>query len=305
MRREIWSVPFLSLLVGIVAWATLASNSLAAEPKTELLWPHGAPGAKGDAPNDKPTLIIYLPEKEKATGAGVVICPGGGYSGLAMSHEGHDIAKWLNSIGVAGFICDYRHRGKGYGHPAPLQDAQRAIRTVRSRGGEFGVDPTRIGILGFSAGGHLASTAATHFDKGNSASDDPIERVASRPDFAVLCYAVIAFDEEFTHKGSQQNLLGKDAAPELVKSLSNEKQVTSETPPTFLWHTNEDTGVPPENSIHFYLALRKAKVPAELHIFEHGRHGLGLAPGMLAVSSWPKSCEDWMRGRGLFGDKGK
>lgn len=282
-------------------FATCVPSLLAAEPKTELLWPKGAPGALGEAAKDKPTLIIYLPEKEKATGAAVVICPGGGYGGLAMDHEGHDIAKWLNSFGVAGFICDYRHRGKGYGHPAPLQDAQRAIRTVRARGPEFGVDPARIGILGFSAGGHLASTAATHFDKGVAGSEDPIERVGCRPDFAVLCYAVIAFNEEYTHKGSQNNLLGADAPADLIKGLSNEKQVTAETPPTFLWHTNEDNGVPPENSIYFYLALRKAKVPAELHIFERGRHGLGLAPGMPAVSTWPKSCEEWLRGRGLLG----
>jgi acetyl esterase/lipase len=304
MIVRIFSGP--ALLVATSALLLSATHhSLAAEPKTELLWPKGAPGAKGDAPADKPTLITYVPERDKANGAAIVVCPGGGYGGLAMSHEGHDIAKWLNSFGVAAFICDYRHRGKGYGHPAPLQDAQRAIRTVRARGAELGVDPARVGILGFSAGGHLASTAATHFDKGKPDSDDAIERVGSRPDFAVLCYAVIAFDEEYTHKGSQNNLLGKDAPADLLRRFSNEKQVTAETPPTFLWHTNEDTGVPPENSIYFYLALRKAKVPAELHIYEHGKHGLGLAPSLPAVASWSRTCEEWMRGRGLLGEKSK
>ena len=193
-----------------------------------------------------------------------MICPGGGYGGLAMDHEGHQVAQWFNSFGVAAFICDYRHSGKGYKHPAPLQDAQRAIRTVRARSKEFGVQADRVGILGFSAGGHLTSTALTHFDAGNSSATDPIEKESSRPDFGVLSYAVIAFDEPFTHRGSQNNLLGKEAPPELVKSLSNEKQVTKETPPTFLWTTQEDKGVPLENSVMFYLAMNKQGVPGEL-----------------------------------------
>jgi acetyl esterase/lipase len=226
--------------------------------------------------------------------------PGGGYGGLAMDHEGKQIGEWLNSHGIVGFICDYRHRGKGYGHPAPLQDAQRAIRTVRSRATEFGVDPAKIGILGFSAGGHLCSTAVTHFDKGKADSDDPIERVSCRPDFGVLCYAVVAFDEPFTHKGSQTNLLGKDPAPELVRSLSNEKQVTSETPPCFLWHTWEDTGVPPQNSLVFYLAMCNHKVPGELHIYEKGRHGGGLAKGIPGTEKWPDDCITWLKTRGML-----
>jgi acetyl esterase/lipase len=270
----------------------------AAESKIELLWPQGAPEAKGEAPADKPQLIMYLPEK--GNGCAIVVTPGGGYGGLAMGHEGHEIGEWLNSLGIAAFICDYRHRGKGYGHPAPLQDAQRAIRTVRARAEEFKIDPKRIGILGFSAGGHLASTAATHFDKGNPAADNPIQRVSSRPDFAVLCYPVIAFDKEHTHRGSQHNLIGKDAAPELVASLSNEKQVTAETPPTFLWHTNEDTVVPPENSVEFYLALRKHKVPAELHIYEKGPHGVGLGKKFPGADLWSKSCETWLINRGFI-----
>jgi len=287
-----------SALVFVVA-ASIPTTA-GAEPKTELLWPNGAAGATGSEEKDKPKLILSLPEKSLATGAAVIICPGGGYTRLAMGHKGQEVAAWLNSIGVAAFICDYRHRGKGYGHPAPLHDAQRAIRTVRARATDFGVDPARIGILGFSAGGHLAATGATLFDNGNADASDPIERVSCRPDFAVLCYPVIALDAPYTHRGSQQSLLGNDADPKLIEQLSAEKQVTKQTPPTFLWHTNEDRGVPAENSIQFYLALRKANVPAELHIYEHGRHGLGLAKDIRAVSDWPRRCEEWLRGRGLL-----
>lgn len=292
--------------VAILASLWLASGFsllLAAEPKTELLWPAGAPGKLGDADKDKPTLIIYLPEKQMATGCGIVVCPGGGYGGLAMDHEGHQIARWLNSFGVAAFICDYRHRGKGYGHPAPLQDAQRAIRTVRARAEEFKVKPDRIGILGFSAGGHLTSTALTHFDKGKADDADPIEKVSCRPDFGVLCYPVIAFDQPYTHMGSQHNLIGKDAAKELVESLSNEKQVTAETPPTFLFHTEEDKAVPPENSLVFYAAMVKHKVPGELHIYEKGNHGVGLAGKLPGTGDWSNACQRWLKVRGLLDAK--
>ena len=282
--------------------------ALAAGPKTILLWPDGAPGAKGDRPEDKPTLTIYLPKEEKANGSAVVICPGGGYGHLAMDHEGHQIAQWFNSLGVAGFIADYRHRGKGYGHPAPLQDAQRAIRTVRARADEWKIQPDKIGVMGFSAGGHLASTAGTHFDKGDPDSADVIQRAGCRPDFMILCYPVIAFDEPYAHRGSQKNLLGEEADAELVKSLSNEKQVTAETPPTFLFHTDEDKGVPSENSVFFYLALRRAGVPAEMHIYQKGPHGVGLCTGIgryakkiPGTDTWPKSCEAWLSGLGLLG----
>jgi acetyl esterase/lipase len=285
-------------LIGILLVLCLSAN--AAEPKTELLWPDGAPGKLGDEAKDKPTLIIYLPEGEKASGCGMVVCPGGGYGGLAMDHEGHQIARWLNSFGVAAFICDYRHRGKGYGHPAPLNDAQRAIRTVRARAEEFHVKPDRIGIMGFSAGGHLTSTALTHFDKGQADSADPIRKVSCRPDFGLLCYAVIAFDKPYTHMGSQHNLVGKDAAKELVESLSNEKQVTSETPPTFVWHTQEDKAVPPENSIVFYEAMVKNKVPGELHIYEKGPHGVGLGAKFAGTSDWPNTFQRWLQTRGLL-----
>jgi acetyl esterase/lipase len=294
---------FLFSALAMAAVALLAGRLVAAEPKGELLWPNGAPGAKGDRPEDKPTLIVCLPEAAKATGTAVCVCPGGGYGTLAMNHEGYQIAQWFNGMGVAAFIVDYRHRNKGYGHPAPLQDAQRAIRTVRARASEWGVSPDRIGVMGFSAGGHLASTAGTHFDSGKPDAEDPIERVSCRPDFMILCYPVIALDEPYTHRGSQRNLLGDNPDPELVRSLSNEKQVTPQTPPTFLFHTDEDTGVPSENSVYFYLALRRAKVPAELHIYRQGRHGLGLAADVPGTGNWPKQCEDWMRGLGLLDKK--
>lgn len=285
---------------GVVIASFFLTESLAAEPRTELLWPKGAPGAVGEADKDKPTLIIYLPESN-ANGAAVVVCPGGGYGGLAMGHEGHEMAQWLNSFGVAAFICDYRHRGKGYGHPAPMQDAQRAIRTVRARAKEFAVDPQRIGVMGFSAGGHLASTVTTHFDDGNTDSDDPIQRAGSRPDFSILCYPVIAFAQPYTHMGSQRNLLGADAPAELIQQFSNERQVTKETPPVFLWHTTEDKVVPPENSVQFYMSCVRAGVPAELHIFEKGRHGLGLAKNMPGASAWPDLCREWLKVQHVLG----
>lgn len=290
-------------LIACIGLAACAALAPAAEPEGELLWPAGAPGALGDAPNDRPRIFPYPAAKEGNARAAVIVCPGGGYGGLAISYEGHDIARWLNGFGVSALVLDYRHRGKGYGHPAPLQDAQRAIRTMRAKASNWGVLPDRIGILGFSAGGHLASSAAVHFDAGSPDAADPIERVSSRPDFAVLCYPVVAFNEPFTHRGSQNNLLGEDADAALVEKMSSEKQVTSQTPPTFLWHTTEDAAVPPENSVVFYLALRKAGVPAELHIYEKGRHGLGLAIDAPGAASWPKSCEEWLRGRGLLDPK--
>lgn len=287
----------------MLAWAAGARVAFAqrpaSEPETVLLWPDGAPGAVGNEDADKPALTIYLPPEERSTGAAVVVCPGGAYRALAMDHEGVQIARWLNSISVAAFVLKYR-LGPRYHHPAPLDDAQRALRYVRLNAAKFHVATDRLGIWGFSAGGHLASTAATHFDRGKPDASDPLDRMSSRPDFAILGYPVISFTTEYTHQGSKRFLLGENPDPQLVESLSNEKQVTAETPPTFLFHTNEDTGVPPENSVLFYLALRKAGVPAELHIYEHGPHGVGLAPTDLALSSWPRRLADWLYGRGLL-----
>lgn len=295
MRNRVMAL----LCAGIVTLLNLPL--VGAEAKVEPLWPDGVPSAKGTAPGDTPTLTIYQPEPARATRTAIVICPGGGYGHLAMDHEGHQIGQWLNSLGVTGFILQYRHRksGAGYGHPAPLQDAQRAIRTVRCRAEEWGIEPNRIGILGFSAGGHLTSTALTHYNDKVYPARDAIDKASARPDFGVLIYPVISFTEWFTHKGSRRNLLGSESNEELYERFSNEKQVTPETPPCFLIHTWEDTGVPAENSIAFYLALRKAKVPAEMHIFAKGRHGFGLGKDIPGTSAWPKLCEHWLKAAGF------
>lgn len=268
-------------------------------PKTELLWPGGAPGAVGTEDLDKPAITFYQPAKAQATGTIVVICPGGGYGALAMDHEGHQVARWLTAHGVAAAIVKYR-LGPRYRHPAPLQDVLRAIRLVRWRATELGVKPDRIGVMGFSAGGHLASSAATLFGLADAKVADGLEAVSSRPDFAILGYPVIVFGADVTHKGSQRNLLGEGPAVDLVTRLSTDRQVTAQTPPTFLFHTTEDTAVPPQNSIAFYLALKNAGVPAELHIYEKGPHGVGLAPGDRELSTWGDRMLGWMRGRGLL-----
>ena len=212
-------------------------------------------------------------------------------------------AKWLNTLGVTALVLDYRHAGKGYHHPAPLEDAERAIRLVRTNAAKWKIDPDRIGIMGFSAGGHVATTVGTHFDRGNPKADNAIERASCRPDFLILCYPVISLNSEYTHQGSKKNLLGKNPDPELVQNLSNETQVTSETPPTFLFTTDADKAVPAENSVQFYLALRKAKVPAEIHIYQNGAHGLGLAPNEPVVDSWKDRLADWLKVRGLLDRK--
>jgi len=275
--------------------------STAPVPAVELLWPDGAPGAKGDSDGDKPTLTVYLPHKNIASGTAVIICPGGGYGGLAIGKEGHEVAHWLNHNGVAGFVLRYRHRGDGYGHPAPMQDAQRAIRIVRSRAKEWNLKPNRIGILGFSAGGHLASTAGTHFDNGNQSAADPIERVGCRPDFMILIYPVISMYEPIVNIGSRNNLLGEKPSAQLLEYLSNEKQVTSRTPPTFIIHGTNDTTVCVENSIEFYLALRKARVPAEMHIYDGVGHSFGLNRTQKGpVLTWPDRCIEWMLARKLL-----
>ncbi len=267
-------------------------------PKSEPLWPRAAPGALGAKDADVPTLTRFLPPADKATGAAVVVCPGGGYRGLAISYEGMDVGAWMAKRGVAGFVLKYRVAP--YKHPVPLEDAQRALRTVRARAREWNVDPRRVGIMGFSAGGHLASTAATHFDDGDPKADDPIDRAGCRPDFCILAYPVITLKPPYAHMGSRYNLLGKNADEKLVESLCNDEQVTNKTPPTFLFHTGDDNAVPVQNSVLFFEALRKAKVPAELHIYEHGRHGVGLATNMPELSSWPDQLEAWMKTLGLI-----
>jgi acetyl esterase/lipase len=294
--RIVWSL----LLTGFVVVAGGFERVSAAEPV--VLWPQGAPGALGKEEADVPTLTPYLAPKEKATGAAVVVCPGGGYDHLA-EHEGRPVAEWLNTVGVTAFVLKYR-LGPRYKHPAMLQDAARAVRTVRARAAEWGLDPARVGILGFSAGGHLAATAGTHFDAGRPGDADPVERVSSRPDVMILIYPVITMREK-THAGSRRNLLGENPTPELVALLSNEEQVTKETPPAFLVHTMNDAAVPVENTLMFVSALRKAGVPFELHLYERGPHGFGLGtardnkPADPILSTWPAHCADWLRLHGF------
>ncbi len=264
-------------------------SAQAQQTNSSPLWPDGAPGALGTADKDIPTLTPYWPDPAKATGAAIVICPGGGYGGLA-SHEGADYARFLNESGIAGFVLKYRLGSAGYRHPVMLEDAARAVRTVRARAEEWKLDPHHIGIMGSSAGGHLASTLVTHFDAGKPDSADPIERVSSRPDIGILCYAVITMGE-YTHRGSRENLLGKNPSAELIRELSNELQVTKDTPPCFIWHTYDDNAVPVENSLHFAEALRKAGVPFDLHIYQKGPHGLGLG-----TREWnPEKRHPWTR----------
>ena len=294
--------PALLCVVAILSWSPVilqAGDPATAGPRVELLWPKGAPGAVGTNPEDCPSLTIYRPAEGQANGAAVVICPGGGYGHLADVKEGSDVAAWLNSLGVTGCVLKYRLSPR-YRHPAPLLDAQRALRLVRSLAADLKLDSQRIGILGFSAGGHLASTACTHFDAGNPEATDPVDKFGCRPDLLVLCYPVISFTSPYTHVGSRNNLLGPHADPKLFEALSSEKQVTRDTPPTFLFHTSGDTGVPPENSLLFYMALHSRGVPVEMHIYEQGKHGVGLAAKDPVLSSWPKRCSQWMEVRGFL-----
>jgi acetyl esterase/lipase len=262
------------------------------------LWSGPAPGALGTQDSDIPAITVFLPRTMTANTPAVIICPGGGYVNLAMNHEGRQVANYLNSLGIAAFVLRSR-LGPRYHHPIELGDAQRAIRMVRSRAAEWRLDPARIGIMGFSAGGHLAMTASTHFDAGNTSAADVIDRAGSRPDFTILGYPVISMTESWTHQGSRNNLLGANPNPELARSLSGELSVTKQTPPTFLFHTSADTTVPAENSVYYYLSLRKAGVPTEMHIFEKGPHGVGLANDDPALSEWSKLLANWLRVRGV------
>ena len=286
-------------------------------PSEEPLWRDGAPGEKqlddADTTDNRdprnynrwmtriqtPTISIHRPATEN-TGTAVVICPGGGYGGLAIDKEGFDVARWFASLGVTGVVLKYRVND--YGHPAPRDDVQRAIRTIRHRAKELGVSPQRIGVMGFSAGGHLASTAGTHFEAGNPQADDPIDRESSRPDFMILVYPVISFRAPVGHAGSARNLLGADPDEALIDEYSNETRVTADTPPTFLVHTIDDP-VKVENSIVFFRALKQQDVPVSFAVFPTGGHGYGLGVNGGDVANWPKRCEEWLEGRGLSGGR--
>lgn len=258
--------------------------------ETLLLWPEGAPGALGASEEDQPAITPYLVEGKG--NAAVLVCPGGGYA-MRADHEGGPVAEWLNTLGISAFVLCYRVAP--YQYPSALQDAQRALRTIRFRADEFGIDPDRLGILGFSAGGHLASTAGVSYDLGNPDHPDTLERMSCRPDRLILCYPVISMTEGVTHQGSKENLLGAVPDAELSLKLSSEFQVTPDTPPTFLWHTSDDEYVPVENSLLFAAGLSRHKVPFDLHIYAHGVHGLGLAPEEPHTKTWPEACASWLQ----------
>ncbi|HEY0862650.1 MAG TPA: alpha/beta hydrolase [Lacunisphaera sp.] len=287
----------------------IVTLSEAALPVVIPLWPEGVPGAKaiGDERSEsggrianvsEPTLTIYAPAIDRPNGTAVIIAPGGGYGMLSTEREGVQYANWLSSLGVTSFVLKYRM--KEFGHPAPLQDVLRAVRMVRSRAADFKVNPARIGVMGSSAGGHLAASAGTLFDHPEGKTGAALDATSARPDFLILMYPVITMDDPHAHAGSRKNLLGDNPSPELLNLASMEKQVTAATPPTLLIHTQADQSVPVENSILFYQALTRAKVPAEMYLFEHGGHGMGMKDGLGTSSEWPARAAEWLRNRGLL-----
>lgn len=278
------------------------------------LWPEGVPGAKPGLGPEKnadghianvsaPTLTVFAPAVDRPTGTAVIVCPGGAYQFLSNDREGVQYARWLGTLGVTAFVL--KSRLQEFGHPAPLQDVLRAVRLVRSRAAEFGVDPARLGVMGSSAGGHLAASSGTLFDHAAGRTGAPLDTVSARPDFLILMYPVITMEDPYAHAGSRTALLGAKPAPGLLDLMCLEKQVTAATPPTLLIHTQEDKSVPIENSLRFFQALTRAGVPAEFYAFEHGSHGMGMKPEFGTASKWPKRAEEWLRDRGLLGVKSK
>ncbi len=274
------------------------------------VWPNGAPDSNGMTQPEElfdgkrvrnvsvAEMYVYLPKMGINTGAAVVICPGGGYIMEAMDHEGYDMAAWLASQGVAGIVLKYR---LPYGHDQiPLEDAQRAIRIVRQKAAEWGINPSKIGIAGSSAGGHLASTAGTKFDSGKPDATDPVEKFSCKPNFMLLLYPVITFKEEFGHMGSRTNLIGQGNNWDMVAKYSNELNVSAQTPPTFMVLSDDDTAVPPRNSVEFYLALKKYNIPAEMHIFREGGHGFGMYKKNLPVDQWPNLFMAWLKAQEII-----
>jgi acetyl esterase/lipase len=261
------------------------------------LWPGRAPGARSDTPADRPTLTTWPADPAASTGATMVILPGGGYGALA-AHEGEGYARWMARHGVTCHVLQYRLGSHGYRHPVMLHDAARALRVARTHARESGLAPDRVGIMGSSAGGHLAATLLTHWEPENPQAADAVDRESSRPDLGILCYPVITLGPS-THAGSRANLLGENPDPHLVEDLSNEQRVNAQTPPCFLWHTADDAAVPVENSLLFAAALRRAGVPFALHVYERGPHGLGLPEHNPAAPAWDTACLDWLRLRGF------
>ncbi len=306
-----------ALLMSSFLLASTADAAFSDHPVIPL-WPEGVPAAvRADSPAalgplgpekleaggrlsniSEPTLTVYYPAVDRPNGTAVIVCPGGGYGILSNDREGIQYANWLSHLGVTTFIL--KNRLKEYGHPAPLQDVLRAVRLVRSRAAEFKIDPARIGVMGSSAGGHLAASAGTLFDHADGKTGAELDAVNARPDFLILMYPVISMADGVTHQGSRENLLGKNRTPEMLALASLENQVTSATPPTLLIHTQEDTAVPIENSIRFFQALTRAKVPAEFYAFERGSHGMGLKAEFGTASDWPDRAREWLRARGLL-----
>jgi len=289
-RKLIWFV--IAGLLGLVASAPCQQDNQIP------LWPLAAPMAKGSGPDDTPTILLYLPSSRQPT-PGIIVCPAGDYMTLFLDRDGRQVAEWLNNLGIAAFVLKYRV-APTYHYPVPLLDAQRALRYVRSNASLYNVAGNEIGIMGFSAGGHLAAMAATHFDSGKVSPGDGIDRMSSRPDFLVLAYPAITCSEPYRQALACTNLIGDHPEPGLAALVSSEKHVTAKTPPTFIFHTYDDATVPVENSLAFFSALRREGVPAELHIYEHGQHGVGLALDDPVLSTWPKLLENWFRGRGLL-----
>jgi acetyl esterase/lipase len=287
-----------------------ALTSLAAQDAVLPLWPEGVPNARPGVPPEEedtrgwvshvsvPTLRVTPAAVDRPNGTAIIICPGGGYRGESRLREGWQYANWLSTLGVTTF--ELKYRVVDFGHPAPLQDMLRAVRLVRSRAAEFKIDPNRIGVMGSSAGGHLAACAGTLFDDPAGRTGAPLDAVSARPDFLILMYPVITMDDPAAHAGSREALLGRHPTPELLRLLSVEKQVTGRTPPTLLIHTQEDQSVPVENSLLFFQALTRAHVPAEMYVFEHGSHGMGMRDGLGTASQWPRRAEEWLRSRGLL-----
>jgi acetyl esterase/lipase len=282
-----------------------------AQAQTEVikLWPEGVPNARANPGPEhldgerisnvsEPTLTVYPAAMDRVSKTAVIICPGGGYQFLSFTREGQQDAQLLSTLGITAFVLKYRL--SDYGHPAPLQDVLRAIRTVRSQAAKYGIAPDRIGIMGSSAGGHLAASASTLYDNPAGRTGAPIDAVSARPDFTILMYPVITMDPQTAHMGSREALIGKSPSPELVKLMSVEKQVNSKTPPTLLIHSQDDGLVPVDNSILYFQALTRAHVPAEMYIYEHGGHGMALSPGHGTASAWTKRAEEWLRDRKLI-----
>lgn len=298
MRRRVRLERILTF--GFVTMAYLALAPLApGQTDNQIpLWPLAAPLARGGGLDDTPAISLFLPAARTPT-PGVVICPSGDYMGLSLDHEGRQVAEWLNTLGIAAFVLRYRV-APTYHYPVPLLDAQRAVRYVRSNASLYNVVANEVGIMGFSAGGHLAAMVATHFDAGKASPSDSIDRMSSRPDFLVLAYPAITCSEPFRNETACANLLGGHYDAGLADAASSEKHVTAKTPPTFLFHAYDDPAVSVQNSLAFFIALQKAGVPAELHIYEHGAHGVGLAQDDPVLSTWTKLLENWFRERGLL-----